>query len=239
MLSICVVNGFWCGWWMVGESFVDYGDSICRRRRYRHCCCKCVSRLQRQCLGFGCPCMFRIYTKKEIYILKIETGKWNTETLNLNSIFHPFKVITHTHRTFALSCCAICLKHVNLIICLSVFRLYYSQGLVVKLNTFRIYILLWLNNIFFSKNIKDTNTQRPIIFWFHIVKLFWVKIKRHATWWTLKWWGGFCVCFCRHANKSHGSMFICRMFYHYVIFCWSYTHTTISMTESYKMFISS
>lgn len=96
-----------CGWWMVALN----------RRRWS------VSRLQRQCLGV--PCMFHIHEKKK---LKIETGKWNAETLNLNSIFHPFKssqssharthTRTNTHAPY-IRIIMLCDSHVTLIICLS------------------------------------------------------------------------------------------------------------------------
>lgn len=65
MLSIWVCCNSCCGWWMVdaeSRSF-DY-HSVCHRRRHRSRC-KCVSRLQWQCLGFWVPCMFRIYEGKE------------------------------------------------------------------------------------------------------------------------------------------------------------------------------
>lgn len=49
--------------------------------------------------------------KRDREILKIETGKWNTETLNLNSISHPFKPSQSTHTrtyTFCITMLGVC-----------------------------------------------------------------------------------------------------------------------------------
>lgn len=122
------------------------------------------------------------WEKNNKEILKIETGKWNTETLNLNSIFHPFKSsqsshihIVHSHYH------AVCwlTSHVTLIICVLVaFSLPRSLQHLAHAATYTHFRELRLLQIF-GKHSTHRERGRDYVL---ILSLSFIKIKRYATW---------------------------------------------------------
>lgn len=122
------------------------------------------------------------WEKNNKEILKIETGKWNTETLNLNSIFHPFKSsqsshihIVHSHYH------AVCwlTSHVTLIICVLVaFSLPRSLQHLAHAATYTHFRELRLLQIF-GKHSTHRESGRDYVL---ILSLSFIKIKRYATW---------------------------------------------------------